>query len=284
MPRLFGNCAPPSAITFPPAQPNQNCYTPCNGCRQRQLAAIANEEGDYGLIPEDELYNLKRDVFEQLMAEPELMEMGTADDIILQLFYNNALNENMGQLINAENILLNDTLGLNAFLSTFNPENNAEQNMQTVLEIYEATFGMQPEEFSQDQINTLLSIALQSPISGGEAVYIARGMLHLDVDDLIDENNQRKSQVAGKQITENAVMLYPNPANNSISIDLNGAVADNILFRVFDNLNKEIMTKGLHNVNNSINVSVDKLPNGIYTYSILVGDHLTQTGKLVIIH
>ena len=275
------NCLPQNFITFPPSQPNQNCYTPCSGCRQRQLAAIVNEEGDYGLLPEEEKYNLKREVFEQLMNDPELMNQGTADDIILQLFYNNALNDNMGQLINAENILLNDTLGLNAFLSMFNPENNAEQNMQIVLEIYEATYGMEPEDFTADQVDNLLAIALQSPISGGEAVYIARGMLHLDVDDLIDENNQRKSSIAKNDIEQ--IYVYPNPSNEDFTVELNIKEDETAVIFIKDLFGKVILIKDVTRKDQRI-VETTATRAGVYFYEIVVDGILKANGKLVVIH
>ena len=210
--------------------------------------------------------------------------MGTTHGVNLQLFYNNALNDNMGQLINAENILLDDTLGLSAFLSTFNPENNAEQNMQTVLEIYEATYGMQPEEFTQDQIDILLGIALQSPISGGDAVYLARGLLHLDVDDIIDENNQRKSELANAQITEDVITLYPNPAYDIVTIDLNGTVTDAIEFKLYNTLNKEVLYKTTNSSNGKPQINISSLADGIYYYTVRINGVKTFKGKISVIH
>ena len=196
--------------------------------------------------------------------------------------YNNPQSKNMGQLINAENILLNDTTGLNAFLSTFNPENNAEANMQIVLAMYKETYGLQLEEFNTNQINTLISIAMQSPISGGEAVYIARGMLHLDVDDLIDNYNQRKSQLANLVNKEVVEIVYPNPATNYVIVDLGKEDDKTVLFYLYNSLNEKVIEKSFVYNQEPVSIDLSNIHNGLYFYSVILTNGKQFHGKIII--
>ncbi|MBL0051355.1 MAG: hypothetical protein IPP29_07500 [Bacteroidetes bacterium] len=191
-----GLLTPPLTYDFTTVPDNTNCELPCPGCpdgsRQQDFANIILALYDYANLSQDELYNLRRAVFEQLKIDDSYLYMGTNNDIVLQNFFTDWSTGNTGLLSNITTTLASDSDSLATnIISNISPNNLAEENEKIVLEIYNVTWAIDVYEFSQSQEQTLYDIATQNPITGGTAVYIARAMLDMDVDDFIVENGNR---------------------------------------------------------------------------------------------
>ena len=78
------------------------------------------------------------------------------------------------------------------------------------------------------------------------------------------------------EILENAVSVYPNPANGVINIDLTSELTKNSSLEVYDALGKLVVKQVLANELNSINIST--LSNGIYTF---IWDGQMQQARLL---
>ncbi|MBK9413040.1 MAG: hypothetical protein IPN61_06365 [Bacteroidetes bacterium] len=59
------------------------------------------------------------------------------------------------------------------------------------------------------QISLLENIAFQYPSSGGEAVYWARAILHLDIEDNMISLRKRNPIVKAKRDSENYIQILP---------------------------------------------------------------------------
>jgi hypothetical protein len=81
------------------------------------------------------------------------------------------------------------------------------------------------------------------------------------------------------EILENAVSVYPNPANGVINIDLTSELTKNSSLEVYDALGKLVVKQVLANELNSINIST--LSNGVYTFKVLNDSKLVKMGKLI---
>ena len=81
------------------------------------------------------------------------------------------------------------------------------------------------------------------------------------------------------EILENAVSVYPNPANGVINVDLTSELTKNSTLEVYDALGKLVVKQVLANELNSINIST--LSNGIYTFKVLNNSKLVKMGKLI---
>ena len=85
------------------------------------------------------------------------------------------------------------------------------------------------------KINTLLDIAYQSPLTGGDAVISARVILGIDPD---VENERRTKSEYVKPIqtnpTINNIRIFPNPANNILYIVLDNSIDGMSSVDIFD--------------------------------------------------
>jgi hypothetical protein len=78
--------------------------------------------------------------------------------------------------------------------------------------------------------------------------------------------------------------LYPNPANNKVSInyDLNGA--NNARLEIRNILGSVVKSVEINETNGQVNIDVSNLTNGVYFYSFIVNDIAIKSTKLVIQH
>lgn len=94
---------------------------------------------------------------------------------------------------------------------------------------------------------------------------------------IIDNVSVGNNPVGVKKNIESRVSLYPNPANNSVSINANDIIAVNI----FDVSGKEYTLKMQQHTNAGCTLLTDGLSTGIY-YLQVVTPNSTQTQKLLI--
>jgi hypothetical protein len=118
-------------------------------------------------------------------------------------------------------------------------------------------------------------------LCNGQGVYKGgKSKLQEQLDAL--KNYTQNKSMARKQLKEDEVVIYPNPATAFINIEYNfdkNEVAD---FVVYDLLGREyIHTKLYGNVKN-IRISTLKLLRGMYLYKIVKKDNSNYTGKLII--
>jgi hypothetical protein len=287
------NTVVPATFSFPPASAS-NCIFPCDPpCAQQRIADIINEEGIYGLMSEDERYALIKMVFLQLIKEPELMELGTDNDAILQDFFNEARNTPLGELIAADTLLETAPEQAAMIISSINPDNVPEENMQIVLLIYLENLEVGGGDFTIDQYNALYSIAIQSPLTGGDAVYFARAMINLDVDDLVFEEGRYAQTIVqpdNKPGTTQKLKdcfkdkLYPNPANTSFNYfaRLNAESTAEVI--IVDMLGNIISKSKLSGGINSLSINCQSFKDGVYFLKTIVDGKDLKTHKLIVIH
>jgi hypothetical protein len=190
----------------------------------------------------------------------------------------------IGQLIEAQANLITDTTAAAAILSTLNPDNSMEENERLVLEIYLATIARGIEEFTQEQYELLYGIATQHPLTGGEAVYLARGMIDLFVDDSEAEGNQRKGQFI--DLTKNLRKkgkLFPNPANTEGYYIIKLDESDFGNFQLYDITGIPMFSAALKSGSNTVTIPVIQLSGGVYFYRVKSQTGILDSGKWIII-
>ncbi|HAD14021.1 MAG TPA: hypothetical protein DCF33_16475, partial [Saprospirales bacterium] len=128
-------------------------------------------------------------------------------------------------------------------------------------------------EFSETQVATLEGIAALCPLSDGEAVLRARAMLQLlqgapaDYDDLSICGGGERS-IRKKMTGQSSIRVYPNPANNFLSIDFQSIGEHSCQFLMFSSMGQIIKEIALHS-----NAGISQLPlqdfsDGVYWYVI----------------
>nr|MBK9652516.1 T9SS type A sorting domain-containing protein [Bacteroidota bacterium] len=122
------------------------------------------------------------------------------------------------------------------------------------------------------------------PFYGGEAVYWARSILHLDVIDILPPLRKVRplNAIGGILTKQNSVYkIFPNPTNDFVSIKSNNDIYHNIYANIFDGTGRLLLTKTLLEKDTKINLK--DFCGGFYQIKIFEGDAIKQTEKLIII-
>jgi len=194
--------------------------------------------------------------------------------------YNQLKNANTGKFADVKKLI--DTSDIVAAINknnSVNPQHLIEQNRKTVNEIYLNTV-TQDVPLDSMQIIQLTNIALMMPYLGGDAVYSARVMLGLDPDDY--GVSYRLAEPVKQNNIENGIRVYPNPANNEITIEfVNYDNLQNAELQIYDLLGSLIFSRKL--TENVTHISVAELQSGLYFYNIVVNNNCIAKEKLVIL-
>ena len=167
--------------------------------------------------------------------------------------------------------------------------NTPEENEQIVNEIYLRTIGSDVFEFTQDDIETLYSIAIQCPMQGGNAVFMARSLYAL-----VDKNKQyddfkicnlvgialRKPE---KAKGDTVATVYPNPANEMATLDYSLPKDSKAEFIIRTTTNQQILNKPLRAGDSKYSFSTADLKPSVYFYELRSNGELIANGKLIII-
>ena len=170
------------------------------------------------------------------------------------------------------------------------PVNTIEENKKGLNDILLNTTikGIAIDSAKQEQLK---EIALQNAIKGGEAVYIARGVLGIIIIDTIATNDtlllqdtsipQKKLTNIKEQNAEQNINIYPNPSNGEIIIDIQDSRFTKGTLEIYNTIGKNVATILINNKYQQINIK--HLEEGIYLYKL--SDKLTtlKEGKILII-
>lgn len=133
---------------------------------------------------------------------------------------------------------------------------------------------------TQEQKNILLPIAYQLPILGGEAVYRARTLLGIDLDESLLAS---RFLTNGETISLDNYHLYPNPNNGSFTIKYSLQQDEIAQFMIMDALGKSLQTEQLSNENNFKRVNLTGQQNGIYFVTLKSNLGTTKNWKVIIL-
>jgi hypothetical protein len=144
-----------------------------------------------------------------------------------------------------------------------------------------------------EQKSQLESIAALCPLSEGEAFLSARALLSLFEETPVYWNDavycQKKSGGRSQEETniesKQHLRLYPNPVNESLTIDYDDfpdfAEQKLLITNLYGQVVKDVILKGKRG-NKIINVS--GLSEGVYYYYVPASGKLLFSGKLIIVH
>ncbi len=176
----------------------------------------------------------------------------------------------------------------NSIIQSITTSETIEENLKSINESYYTSFAQGNRNFSATQVTLWQQIAEQCPVSGGEAVFKARGLYalvnpNIKYNDLLTCLQQgilyKKSQ---SKPLSNSFNLFPNPTGNSFTFYFLNEDPNSVL-KIFDEFGRiiKIVNVGLHRL--SIEVDVSKLNPGIYHVEFIQDDSITFKNKLVII-
>ena len=252
--------------------------------RDELLADIVRDSNNYEQLEEQYKAYDKEAVYKALKEDATLLNMGAANDAEYLQFFTEMTTSNVEKISEIENLIKNreDSLALvkNALLQN---EKLIDELRKIVNEIYLTTFARGNYDLTQEQINILMPIATRyTPWEGGDAVYIARNMLNLDMDAIEADF----AKAPPKQLTDAAqsnAKLYPNPAKDEVMIEFNHALKANAMLEIYGFAGNLLQTSVLQSGYQFISVSVKELKSGIYYYRIISNSEVIEKNKLLII-
>ena len=220
-------------------------------------------------------------IIDRNLNKKNKINMNTSFDQPLQAFYDSTLQTSMGQLNLVQNLIPSDTTEAKTLVSVIQFRNHFEENERIVYEIYLATWSRGIEEFTTTQYDALLTITFENPISGGPAVYTARVMLDLDIDDFIPENGRHSQQVVNSPSTKPIGNVYPNPTTGILNYRLILTDYSDIVIVLEDIYGRTIDKFKPFDKNGILRISISDHQQGIYTLKAYKRNELINSQKIV---
>ncbi|MEL0594175.1 MAG: T9SS type A sorting domain-containing protein [Planktothrix rubescens PR223] len=221
-----------------------------------------------------------KDAHRLLVEHPDWLNLNTAQDGDYQQFFAEKDTTELAQANYAELAALADNeqqaILQNAALAG---ASDLTGNHKTVFEIYNRTWLKDSVMLTPADSATLLAIALQHPAQGGEAVYTARVMLRLMVDDATGTYSSYRVATVTENTTS-AVEVFPNPANTQVTITGHYSETDVVIFSLYDVTGRILLNETLKTGNGSLTVDLSTVQPGAYLYQITVNGTITATNKL----
>lgn len=128
------------------------------------------------------------------------------------------------------------------------------------------------------------TIALMHPFYGGEAVYWARAILHLDIiDKLPPMRRAQLQQIQKPKVNSDLDKIFPNPSSNSVTFFSVNNFGKHDLIEIINALNEVVLKFNLPEEENNFTFETSNLPNGIYFVRHFTSTECVSKIKLIII-
>ncbi|BDS14740.1 T9SS type A sorting domain-containing protein [Aureispira anguillae] len=167
-----------------------------------------------------------------------------------------------------------------------------------VNKIYLNTLAKGILKFSNSELISLRGIAAHCPQEGGLAVHQARGMLSMveDVDllnfdcissngrSIIEESPSELEAKKEEQVYERRwdLILYPNPASNTITLESNLVLEEEIQIKIYNPLGQKVKEITINEDINRIDINVGSLLGGIYNIHLQSGAYKSTKSFIVV--
>ncbi len=281
--------------SYPNRPPNPNCISDKSIAATNQnatiltdyyvhLRKIIKDSITYSTLSVENKYMAKEFVYNMLDDKPSLLNMGTANDQIFQNFHNSNLNTNIGKFSKIKKFIkTKNYTAAKALNTTITPQNLIETNSKEVNRIYLNRIAVDSIIYSSDSL-ILYNIAMQSPLTGGNAVYNARAILDISVTDNFQTNNNTFLLPLVKPQVSNYsnIKIYPNPANDKLFIQLDDTMNGMAIIEINDLTGKLIYNTSINADFKLQTIDISKVSKGIY-YLRISNNKSSNNQKLVII-
>lgn len=216
----------PSAFFVDP-QPGDlhNCLTPPpinEGERGRMFgSAVGDSTATDGYDTLEFVTVDKETFFNSANANPAILNLGTANDANYIAEYDSLKKTNIGAIKEVVDSLNNgkNTYALNK-LNLIIDQNLIEYNKKYIATLVALNYQAETDADS-DTIVSVLNIGMMHPFYGGEAVYWARAMLHLNIIDVLPQFRKSKNDAQDGVIDKIRPKgsVYPNPTAALINFE-----------------------------------------------------------------
>ena len=160
--------------------------------------------------------------------------------------------------------------------AAINPTTIMEQNEVDVNEVLLNTIVSDSTIFEITQVIILNQIANQCPITGGRGVFMARGLL-AQLKDTVDYNDEavlcsppqnRLSQSTEIKVTESAFKVFPNPAQDQLTIESEEIYDTELEVSISTFIGQALVIDTYPRATNKVILNTTKVPTGVYLLTI----------------
>ena len=256
--------------------------------RERRIGKIVRNQNNYDTLNFE--FKMRDSIYAYgiLKSDTTLLSTGTSDDTLYNNFYDYAMNSNIGKFQQIKD------LGYNSQANIINqnvvPTCLIEENQKTVNSIYLSevayisdTAHLERYQYDSTEISVLEDIAYQNPMSGGDAVFMARIMLFIDIRNIEMTNRYLsiKNNTPLEKIKD--YKLYPNPNDGNMILEYSIEGNKTSLFSIYDMTGRLVKQQSLSSENKTTVINAVELSGGAYYFVIKVGDEKVKADKLIIV-
>ncbi|MBP6010272.1 MAG: T9SS type A sorting domain-containing protein [Bacteroidia bacterium] len=249
----------PDVLIYRTGLSNNNCAQfPPTIDPQVSLLRLINDSAYTDYLFEKKLYDRKV-AYGKLRDSLQLLYAGTAYDVELQNFFNVYALSNQGYLKEIEDLLVNNELAQAAVLNLgLVPTNLHEYNSVEVNKVVIESVG-DSIYYNPTQRQELIAIAYQNPIIGGEAVYRARAILRLDLEDM-----PIGFRSAVSPINENVIRLWPNPTTGQLHLISSLPLSAGSVLSIYSSVGEKLLDRCILPGSTTETIELGNLPGGVY--------------------
>jgi hypothetical protein len=255
---LSGNTTSNTECTIPSVPIEDDPEIPIDlTARNLNYGGVVADSNRYPEAIHDEIrYTNRLIVYKLLKKYPALLNFDDPSDTSFVNFYNSNLTGNLNKIDSIEKLLNARSLAAaDSVLQYFDYSNTIEYNYKKVYSLYLKINVWGDTSLTESDWDELHAIAYENPLTGGKAVFVARNILRLEVDDKLEENYR---QLNRKHKSNNQLKIHPNPASAVVYIQLTETEKIDLV-QVIDITGRMVVEQ--HNANE---ISVNILSSGIY--------------------
>jgi hypothetical protein len=250
-----------------------------SGYREEALGDIVQNDQQYEELLQEYSYYGFEYLYDMLTAEPEIMD--SEDPSEDQVYYNWMQGMSESNIAKFYSVLQaideGDLMQAASVNNGIVPANDLEQNRKTVNSYYLSHY-VRGIAFGFEDSVSLAQIALLTPYQGGTAVFGARVMLRIDAD---DHGLSYKTEPSD-QITKPSFALYPNPATQQTTLQLNnGLLSADAKIYILDVLGRTVTTLQAGE-QSEVLLNLNHLPHGIYVVKVFENGKESFVEKLIV--
>lgn len=252
--------------------------------REQKFGAAVGDSLQFSEYENENSYYTKENAFKAMKSDSAILYQGTATDASFQLFYADMENSNIG-VFDSVAVMAADSNSIAAAAilnSAVVDTNDIEYFKKSVNDIYLNTVASDLPLSASDSLWCDYVSSL-SYFTAGSSIFTAAALLGKEIHPVYYSLRKASPELTGIKNKHDGlfdVLLFPNPAKESIAVKL--SAASNAQIRVYDFAGKFLFEKEILAAENSI--SVKGLANGLYRIAFILPDGTREEKKFVIIH
>ena len=228
------------------------------------------------------IYYDKEEFYKQAKQDSTILYLGTANDMKYQQAFDSLSQTNIGKYESVkEHLVNNQRLLAIQQLTLIVDENLKEQNLKYISSLIAIDYSPYLDTDS-DTIAVVNYIANQHPFYGGEAVYMARAILHIDVVDQFPAMRRAHIQQTNPpSFVHYKGTLFPNPTNDKVTLSYAHDEKTDVLFTVKSAIGSQLSSYKV--IGNELVFSTSFLNQGMYFITVYENGIEKETHRLAVI-